>query len=1272
MLLAMILSVLPMAGPDPAAALQVDETATPTEIATAEPESSATPTPEPSPTTPPPAVLPTETATSAPEPTLAPEPTKAAATSTTVPSPTAAGAGKIAPAATGYLVINSVDENGLPLPGACFDIYVDAGGGTLGAYVRGICLGAPASVKTSLAAGYYVLREPAHLTGYGRADNKRATVTAGATRTVTVKHYPLSTVVVRSEDNVTHDLINNVCYWLIQDVVYEYPGYLSACDNSDGTVDGIVHITGVDRGSHTLRMTWAAPIYFKPADKHVDVTTLNTNVAATMRLTKSGRVVVSFEDQDGAPLLGACAALFEDAGGGTHDNNVVVQKCDTSPWDETPNDGQVELVGMSPGNYVLSELGWPLGYFPDAKRELAITIANGQTIEHTFVSSPAAVVTARTVDDNGDPLPGACFELHTDAGGGVPGYTIWNQLCDDTGAGGDGSTTIPVFQPGDYVLIQTAVAKGYIRSDPVLFTVPAGDAPMNVPVINRLGGKVVVHLVDEHAATLSGACFSLGPEGFAYFAACDADDGANDGTTTIIGITAGTYQLTNYNMPVDYDWLPTQSVTIALGQTKTFNLAGEPYGTIEIHKKTPGDAALPGACFEAQPAIYQGPFVFQACDESDGTNDGTIAIRAPEGDFSLVETQVPAGYVAVEPSQIHVENNQTVTVAIIDPTPSTAVIHAVDVNDAAVTGFCWRVTTPESITVVSNVCDGDDGTADGITHIATLRGGDYNAVQRTTKSGYLKAAPTPFTIGVMATLDLTVLIPQPTPTIVTGPWILSLTQTAAVISWDTNQKATGVIDYGLTANLGRIRPLTQPAPAMAHQVEISPLKPGTTYFYRIVSTNVNGEVKSEVYSLRTPAATATAQLSVTKTNADKTQILPGACFEVYRDAGNGKQGAYVDGYCDKYDSAPNNGKVLFPALDPGAYILVESRSPAGYSLAARRQFSVAAGQTLRMSVRDSAGGALLTITKRNDAGKPLPGACFTVWTLRNGALGDYVAWASDDYDGNDGTIRIGNLRPGAYWVEETCTPTGYIPADGKQLTIASGQTTAALTFTNYSQTGGDTVELQAIDGTGKLLPGACLALFWSDQVRSACDNSGDGRVFFANVAPGDYTVLEYHAPAGFQVGKRTTFTKVDNRFKRLRFTQVAGGVRVTVTTLKGSTTSALPGACYGLYKQVGSGSWPSVAFWCDEDDGTADGRTRLDGVPAGTYLLVQTYTPPGYATPKNQTITVGTASKAVTVRAYAGATAAGMGGNRMTPSVNPPDSGAMSEPTVAAAIKPMS
>ncbi|MDQ2683240.1 MAG: SpaA isopeptide-forming pilin-related protein, partial [Chloroflexota bacterium] len=360
------------------------------------------------------------------------------------------------------------------------------------------------------------------------------------------------------------------------------------------------------------------------------------------------------------------------------------------------------------------------------------------------------------------------------------------------------------------------------------------------------------------------------------------------------------------------------------------------------------------------------------------------------------------------------------------------------------------------------------------------------------------------------------------------------------------------------------------------------------------------------------------------------------------------------------------GKVLFPALEPGSYVLLESRSPQGYALSPRRSFSVVAGQTLRMTVTDVRGGALVTIDNRTETGKLLPGICVNVWAMTGDTIGEFRAWGCDDYDGDDGFIPVGNLRAGTYWLELDNVPAGYLLPRGQKLVIVSGQRTASLSFTLWTETSGDTAEFQAIDGNGALLPGACFVLFWSDQAREECDwwdGKNDGRTFFADLAPGTYTILEHHAPSGYQVGKRTTFTKSDNTFKRLRFTQVPGGVRLTVKTVKGTSSTVLPGACYGLYKQTTGQWWPSVAFWCDESDGSFDGLTFLDGIKAGTYLLAQTYAPAGYALAKDRLVTIGTTGKTVTVQTFTGSTGASTG-VRFRPFIEAPTGDANPSPTM--------
>lgn len=82
--------------------------------------------------------------------------------------------------------------------------------------------------------------------------------------------------------------------------------------------------------------------------------------------------------------------------------------------------------------------------------------------------------------------------------------------------------------------------------------------------------------------------------------------------------------------------------------------------------------------------------------------------------------------------------------------------------------------------------------------------------------------------------------------------------TYATIAWSTNVKASTILKYGTSPNN-----LNQTAEArwggVTHRVELSHLKPGTTYYYRVESTQAQGtgsKVLSSVEHFSTPAAAA--------------------------------------------------------------------------------------------------------------------------------------------------------------------------------------------------------------------------------------------------------------------------------------------------------------------------------------------------------------------------------------------------------------------------------
>jgi hypothetical protein len=505
-----------------------------------------------------------------------------------------------------------------------------------------------------------------------------------------------------------------------------------------------------------------------------------------------------------------------------------------------------------------------------------------------------------------------------------------------------------------------------------------------------------------------------------------------------------------------------------------------------------------------------------------------------------------------------------------------------------------------------------------------------------------------------------------TPPKITKLWVTSVTQTSATIYFETDQPAEGYIDYGLSSSLGRVVPGSPPAPATKHTLTLPSLKPSTSYSFRARAVTAGGQDTTEIHTIRTWPSSATARLTVKKTNADGTKVLTGACWELYTDAGNGTLGNFVAAYCDLYDATPNNGRTVFPALNAGNYVLLETLSPNGYVIGKPRTLSLSAGQSRGMTVKDAAGGTRLKVVKQDQNGQTLLGACFFVYANVGGEVGNYVSAGCDDYGAVDGATYLGSLAPGAYFLWEAYVPTGYVRAPLTPFAVSKSQATKTITVRNTPVEDPDNVVVRAVDANGVLVPGACFTLYDAGGdyhfVASACDGSDgryDGVTYFPDIAPGNYLLIERWAPSGYQVGKRLTFTKLADTIRKQKITQTPGGQNVTVKTLKGSTTTRVPGACYAVFRRS---TGNLITYACDDYDGTADGITRFAGLRADTYVLMQYVTPPGYAQPADRSFTVGDTTASVTVRLQTGVTSASVS-EAPPASIVPPKATATASPT---------
>ena len=117
--------------------------------------------------------------------------------------------------------------------------------------------------------------------------------------------------------------------------------------------------------------------------------------------------------------------------------------------------------------------------------------------------------------------------------------------------------------------------------------------------------------------------------------------------------------------------------------------------------------------------------------------------------------------------------------------------------------------------------------------------------------------------------------PDMTAPVISELTVQSLTSTSAIITWTTNEPATSQVLYGKTTNYNESTPLESTLNVgHRHPLTIlgfTELIPGTTYYYRALSRDAAGNLRTSDGSFTTPAAPTTTTTSSTTT----TTTLPG-------------------------------------------------------------------------------------------------------------------------------------------------------------------------------------------------------------------------------------------------------------------------------------------------------------------------------------------------------------------------------------------------------------
>ena len=738
-----------------------------------------------------------------------------------------------------------------------------------------------------------------------------------------------------------------------------------------------------------------------------------------------GSMTLFTVDENGNPVPNVCYTV----------SNYGDVQCDED------GDGDMGLTDVPAGDYTAQQASVPDGYQLDPQQQ-SITVNGGEEATATFTSpstqAQTYTVTVTVTDQDGNPVPGACFTV-TDANGNQGG-----EQCDDD-QNGDVQLTLP---NGDYTLSMTTTPDGYQTTEDQSFTVADQDLelPVTVSAVETptaeisTAGAINVTVTDSDGFAIIGACVQIsGPNSGEVCDNGDGDANTEDGLIRIENLPDGDYTVTVSQLPQGFEPAQPVNVTISGGQEVDAALVSgvppteEPTateapttGSLLIRKYDPNKESLAGACFTLTDTNGN---AIDVCDNQSGDaddRDGRIRVdNLTPGDYTVTESQPPAGYAAAEPTTITVNAGETARVNFTNTLAEGTVSISTTDGTNAVGGACY------DLSGIGQQCD-DDG--DGTVQFDAVPPGDYTITQSSVPQGYSPSDPVdqPVTVTAGETAQV--------------QYVVSVAQASLLVS---------VVDENGAAVAGACITVNDGTPVCDNdgvadgngdvgQILINGLAPGDATV--TMSTTPEGYTDGGSTTVTLEAgqqSTVTFTLSVALgriglyTTSSDGGPLGGACYSL-----NGG-----DPVCDNgpQDGDPDDGVMRLTGLTPGDYTISQTTVPDGYQQAPDQTITVNPGARTRVEFVNEPALGTLTVSVTDDQGNPVPGACVTATDAAGNAT--QVCDNQDpDQDATDGVIAIPNLAPGDYTVIVTSVPEGYqVPDVGQSAAVpAGGQGSAAL------------------------------------------------------------------------------------------------------------------------------------------------------------------------------------------------------------------------------------
>ena len=906
----------------------------------------------------------------------------------------------------------------------------------------------------------------------------------------------------------------------------------------------------------------------------------------------------------------------------------------------------LDFSKLPTGSYIAEEITPPEGYIlsSDVSKVKQPFVWDGEhDVSLIFENSSKVKVQLKKVDEGNNPLPGAVFLILRD------GQVIGTEETD-----ADGTITVSNVVEGHYEFVEVSAPAGFdCDKSPVGVHVNAedlqGEQTIVVTKMNHHKRSLTISKRNtETGDPVPGTSFHIRGVNIGY--ENDVVTGA-DGKVTLSDMPSGCYEVEETDVPAPYILDTNNRKTVWIDAEKDQDVVVE-----FVNSTKPGLRLLK---IDQQTGEPLSGVQFRVREVNGSYNelhftdkDGLIVLEGLNpGAYNITETKPKNGWVADDTVHtVYLEENKTTTIELSNLRKPDLYVKKVDsVTGSPIEGVKFQIWRGSDDTKTGEYNDlGVFYTdAEGQIHLERQETGWYKIKELEPAPGYTIKQPDTQEIYMAAGKDYTVTFENtPKSAIVvekydsvTGEALPGCTFQLRYLSGTSGTGGT-VIGQKVTGKNGIA--MWTGLDAGAYVVE--EVNPADGYSIINSSETVfiadNGE--QSVVTVRFDNM-PDGNLLIRKVCATNPSVtLQNAEFKIMYADGT------LIGDSNGIYRTDEKGEIRIEGLKPGKSVIVtEVQAPPGFIIDTQSQtIQIKEGRTVSLTFKNQPKGKLIIQKRDSQTGEVLPGAEFRVTTAAgcevglDGVIGTATLTSNGIFTtDSNGEIRISNLAPGAYVINEIKAPDGYvIDTPSTNVVIGTGGDTQTVVIKNTKKGGlivekYDSVTKQPLAGArfkimmanGELTPDnegltSSNGLYTTDQ---------NGQIVLSKLLPGTYVVTEDRAPDNYRADP-TPQTVVVNAgdTQTLRFYD---DPLCTLTILKRDavTKKPLKGAEFLVTDSSGFVIGPNNGLYTTGTDGTV---TVTGLAPNSTVVVSEKRAPTGYVldeTPKNIVVRSGVANSLI-------------------------------------------